>query len=269
MQKLFSLCTHSVYWLHCCGVSLSKFNQHWKDMNRLSSAETIAVHWCQCCIQQYTQIFWITLILHDVFTSGYSSQLLCTRFTFTRAGFSFQTFSWHCSIALHSFVCLFVVLTPVWRTPGTLLTSLGLALTATTNRANSTNFDDAIAHNTNPLSSETNSKVLIERFHLNGPPLGFVCTKMDSSVITQTVPLEWTHRELSFEWSHPWVSPTRKWFLQNPHKPMKLPHQKKNPDIIRTEFTKSGFSETYLRYKRDYRPYAKRRALIFIVHKHE
>ena len=108
MQKLFSLCTHSVYWLHCCGVSLSKFNQHWKDMNRLSSAETIAVHWCQCCIQQYTQIFWITLILHDVFTSGYSSQLLCTRFTFTRAGFSFQTFSWHCSIALHSFVCLFV-----------------------------------------------------------------------------------------------------------------------------------------------------------------
>ena len=23
-----------------------------------------------------------------------------------------------------------------------------------------------------------------------------------SSVITQTVPLEWTHQELSFEWSH-------------------------------------------------------------------
>ena len=37
-------------------------------------------------------------------------------------------------------------------------------------------------------------------------PLGFVCKKMNSSVITQTVPLECTHWELSFEWSHLKVS---------------------------------------------------------------
>ena len=46
-------------------------------------------------------------------------------------------------------------------------------------------------------------KVLIQSFHLSGHTFRFRLQENElSSVITQTVPLESTHRELSFEWSH-------------------------------------------------------------------
>ena len=47
--------------------------------------------------------------------------------------------------------------------------------------------------------------MLIESFHLSGHTFRFrLQENFLSSVITQTVPLECTHQELSFEWSHLW-----------------------------------------------------------------
>ena len=46
-------------------------------------------------------------------------------------------------------------------------------------------------------------KVLTESFHLSGHTFSFGLQENElSSVLTQTVPLECTHQELSFEWSH-------------------------------------------------------------------
>ena len=45
--------------------------------------------------------------------------------------------------------------------------------------------------------------VLIESFHLSGHTVRFRLQENElSPVITQTMPLGCTHRELSFEWSH-------------------------------------------------------------------
>ena len=44
---------------------------------------------------------------------------------------------------------------------------------------------------------------VIESFYLNGQTFWFRLQENElSSVLTQTVPLECTHQELSFEWSH-------------------------------------------------------------------
>ena len=51
------------------------------------------------------------------------------------------------------------------------------------------------------VSSLMAQTVLVESFHLSS-----LQGNEFSSVITQSVPLEWTHRELSFEWSHVHVS---------------------------------------------------------------
>ena len=55
--------------------------------------------------------------------------------------------------------------------------------------------------------TETNSTIRMcssRAFILVVTPSDFVYKKMNSSVITQTVLLECTHQELSFEWSHFW-----------------------------------------------------------------
>ena len=57
--------------------------------------------------------------------------------------------------------------------------------------------------NTNTNSTIGTKCTVIESFYLNGQTFWFRLQENElSSVLTQTVPLECTHQELSFEWSH-------------------------------------------------------------------